>query len=92
MKVISINGQRFALPADMSNKDVQALAGFLVTLQPVEQEYNYDSGEYMAYSTGSGAEVRVDNESTLISKAAAKQQHRDSYERYKVKRDSEQAA
>lgn len=92
MKVISINGQRFALPADMSNKDVQALAGFLVTLQPVAQEYDYDSSEYLSYSTGTGAEVRVDNESALISKAEAQQKHRDSYERYKAKRDAEQAS
>lgn len=92
MKVISINGQRFALPAEMSNKDVQALAGFLVTLQPVAQEYDYDSSEYLSYSTGTGAEVRVDNESALISKAEAQQKHRDSYERYKAKRDSEEKA
>ena len=92
MKVISINGQRFALPAEMSNKDVQALAGFLVTLQPIAQEYDYDSSEYMHYSTGTGAEVRIDNESALTSKAEVQQKHRDSYERYKVKRDSEKTA
>lgn len=92
MKVISINGQRFALPAEMSNKDIQSLAGFLVTLHPVEQEYNYDAGEYIAYSTGLGAEVRVDNEMVLVSKAEAKKQHQESYDRYKAKRDSEEKA
>jgi hypothetical protein len=91
MKVISINGSRFALPAGMNAKDVQALAGLLVTLVPVNQEYNYDSSEYMHYPSSSGNEVRIDDAVELMTKAEAQKQHTESYERYKVKRDSEKA-
>jgi hypothetical protein len=91
MKVISINGSRFALPAGMSAKDVQALAGLLVTLVPVQQEYNYDSSEYMHYPSSSGNEVRIDDGLALVTAAEAKKQHAESYERYKEKRDSEKA-
>lgn len=90
-KVISINGSRFALPADMSAKDIQALAGFLVTLTPVSNEYDYDSSDYMLHLASQGNEVRVDTVE-LVDRAAAKKQHEESYARYKAKRDAEQAA
>jgi hypothetical protein len=38
-QIIEINGNRFALPAGMSTKDVQALAGFLLTLQQVDYHW-----------------------------------------------------
>jgi len=38
-QIIEINGNRFALPAGMATKDVQALAGFLLTLQQVDYHY-----------------------------------------------------
>lgn len=92
MKIISINGSRFALPAGMSAKDVQSLAGLLVTLIPVQQEYNYDSSDYLVYASTSGNEVRIDDSLVLLSKAEAQKQHTESYERYKAKRDSEKTA
>jgi hypothetical protein len=91
MKTISINGARFAIPADMSTKDLQTLAGLLVTLVPVSQEYNYDSSEYMHFQASTGNEVRIDDVE-LQSRAEAQQKHAESYERYKAKRDSEKAA
>lgn len=90
-KVISINGSRFALPEGMAPKDVQALAGFLVTLTPVSSEYDYDTSDYMAHLASQGTEVRVDTVE-LIDRLAAKKQHEESYARYRVKRDAEQAA
>lgn len=87
-KVISINGSRFALPEGMSGKDVQALAGFLVTLTPILSEYDYDVSDYMHFTASQGTEVRVDTVD-LVDRAAAKQQHEASYARYKAKRDSE---
>jgi hypothetical protein len=87
-KVISINGSRFALPEGMTAKDIQALAGFLVTLTPVSQEYDYDASDYLSFLTGQGTEVRVDT-IELLSKAAAKQQHEESLARYRAKRDAE---
>jgi hypothetical protein len=38
-QIIEINGNRFALPAGITTKDVQALAGFLLTLQQVDYHY-----------------------------------------------------
>jgi hypothetical protein len=90
-KVISINGSRFALPEGMAAKDVQALAGFLVTLTPVHNEYDYDSSDYQSFLASQGTEVRVDTVE-LVDRAAAKKQHEESYARYKAKRDADQAA
>lgn len=90
-KVISINGSRFALPEGMAAKDVQALAGFLVTLTPVHNEYDYDSSDYQSFLASQGTEVRVDTVE-LVDRLAAKKQHEESYARYKAKRDADQAA
>ncbi len=90
-KVISINGSRFAVPEGMTGKDIQALAGFLVTLTPVNQEYDYDKSDYLSFLSGQGTEVRVDTVE-LLDREAAKQQHESSLARYRAKRDAEQAA
>jgi hypothetical protein len=90
-KVISINGSRFALPEGMLPKDVQALAGFLVTLTPVSTEYDYDTSDYLSHLATQGTEVRVDTVQ-LVDRAAAKQQHEESYARYRAKRDAEATA
>jgi hypothetical protein len=90
-KVISINGSRFALPEGMAAKDVQALAGFLVTLTPVHNEYDYDTSDYQSFLASQGTEVRVDTVE-LVDRLAAKKQHEESYARYKAKRDADQAA
>ena len=89
-KVISINGSRFALPEGMASKDIQALAGFLITLTPVSQEYDYDSSDYMHYQSKQGTEVRVDDVE-LVGYETAKAQHQASYERYTAKRAAENA-
>jgi len=91
VKVISINGSRFALPEGMAAKDVQALAGFLVTLTPVHNEYDYDTSDYQSFLASQGTEVRVDTVE-LVDRLAAKKQHEESYARYKAKRDADQAA
>ena len=92
MKVISINGSRFVLPEGMATKDVQALAGFMITLTPVQTEYDYDTGAYMSCLSAQGVEVRVDEVSTMMDMAAAKKQHEESHTRYKAKRDAEATA
>ena len=89
-KVISINGSRFALPEGMSAKDIQALAGFLITLTPVNQEYDYDASDYMSFESKQGTEVRVDTVQ-LQDREAALAQHRDSLARYRAKQAAEKA-
>ena len=90
-RIISINGSRFALPMGMMQKDIQALAGLLVTLTPVSQEYDYDSSNYVSFLASQGTEVRVDTVE-LVDRAAALKQHEESLARYRAKRDAEQAA
>ncbi len=88
MRTININGNRFALPQGMSTKDVQALVGFLATLQTVESHYDYSCSDYL-YSLGRGPELRLED-ITPTENARAKSEA--SYEAYKAKREAEKAA
>lgn len=85
MKTINVNGNRFALPDTMSTKDIQALVGFLATLQTVDTHYNYDQSEYL-YDLGRYPEVRLED-ITLTEDARAKSEA--SYEAYKARREAE---
>lgn len=87
MRTININGNRFALPQGMSTKDVQALVGFLATLQTVESHYDYGSSDYL-YALGRGPELRLED-ITPTENARAKSEA--SYEAYKAKRAAEEA-
>ena len=88
-KVICINSDKFILPEGMSTKDIQALAGFLITLQTVSSEYNYEHGEYMHYA-GRGAEVKLE-EIELLTKAEAMSRGRQTRDAYEAKRAAEKA-
>ena len=90
-KIICISGTQFALPEGMSTKDVQALAGFLISLTPVNAEYNWETGDYMHYLSAKGVEVRVD-EAALITKEEAKALSTKSREAYEARRAAEKAA
>ena len=87
-KIINVNGTRFALPDTMSAKDVQALIGFLATLQTVDSRYDYSVSEYL-YDLGRYPEVRIED-IKLTPDARAK--HEESYKAYQAKRDAEKAA
>ena len=89
-RIISINGSRFALPMGMMQKDIQALAGLLVTLTPVSQEYDYDKSDYLHFLNTQGTEVRVDDVD-LMDRETARKQHTESLERYRAQRDAEKA-
>jgi hypothetical protein len=88
MRIINVSSCRFALPEGMSTKDVQALVGFLATLQNVDSHYDYGTNDYL-FSLGSNPEVRLGTV-TLTENAKAKSDA--SYEAYKAKRDAEKAA
>ena len=89
-KVININGQRFALPEGMTAKEVQALAGFLFSLLPVESDYDYDRKEYLHSMSERGAQVQLET-AVLMDRATAQAQSRASYDRY-LKAKAEAAA
>ena len=82
MKVLNINGYRFAV-GHLNEKDLQALAGFVVNLSQVHSYYDYDTSSYL-YCSGSGPEVRIE-EVELDPNAKAKAD--ESYTRYKAKRE-----
>mgnify|MGYP006297048731 CR=1 FL=1 len=84
MRVINLNGTRFALPEGMSTKDIQALVGFLATLQTVDTHYNYDVSDYM-YDLGRNPELRLED---ITLTEGAKARGDASYEAYKAKRDA----
>ena len=86
-KVIRINSERFVLPEGMSSKDIQALAGFLITLNSVGNEYDYDTSSYMHYAH-TGAQVQLE-EVELYTKAAAEEQAAVSRKSYEARREAE---
>jgi len=88
-KVISIDSTRYVLPEGMTSKDVQALAGFLVTLTKIDSHYLWGNGEY-AYSADRGAEVRIE-ELDLMTKAEAKALSDKSRAEYEAKKESSTA-
>ena len=80
-KLINLNGQRYILPS-MSNKEISALAGVLVTLVPVVNEYDYDKSEYMHAPAAASAQVQIE-ELELVDLQTARTINRTSYESYK---------
>ena len=90
VKTLCINGQRFALPDGMSQKEIATLAGQLISLEVVRQEYDYDRSEYMSYIDG-GSDIKVETVQ-VWTKDAARDQHAQSYAAYRAKRDAEAEA
>ena len=88
VKTIEINGTRFALPAGITTKDVQALAGFLLTLEQVEYHWlseavnNLDRVNYL----GGTPAVRL-AEIEVVSKDEADQ----IYQSDRARRDARRA-
>lgn len=74
MKHIRINYNTFQLPEHLSTKDIQALVGFLSTLQSVDYIYSNVEGNYRKFNfTGEYARVQIldDNESRYATQALA---------------------
>lgn len=89
-RVITIDGARYVLPEGMSGKDIQALAGFLVTLTKVNYEYIWGEGESAHYADR-GAEVRIED-LELVTKAEAKAASDKSRAEYEAKKAAQAAA
>jgi hypothetical protein len=90
-KIITINGNRFVLPDNMSTKDIQALAGFLLTLTPVDYQYLIDAGRSVYYATDRSAEVRLES-LQLITQSEAEAQGKASREAYDAKKTEKASA
>jgi hypothetical protein len=90
-KIITINGNRFVLPDNMSTKDIQALAGFLLTLTPVDYQYLIDAGRSVYYATDRSAEVRLES-LQLVTQSEAEAQGKASREAYDAKKTAKAEA
>jgi hypothetical protein len=88
-KIIKIDGTRYALPEAMTTKEVQALAGFLVTLTKVDYEYSFGSGDNFYYAQD-GATVSID-EQALMTRAEAKAASKKSNAEYEARKAAEAA-
>lgn len=67
-KIIAIDSNMYLLPEGMTAKDVQSLAGFLVTLTRVDSRYCYNGKS--VYYPGAGAAVSL-VERALVTEAEA---------------------
>ena len=90
MKILTINSNRYVLPTDMAAKDIQALAGFLVTLTKVDYEWMYGQQESL-YFANEGAKVSID-QMDLVSKEEAKTRAATARDVYQAKKDEEERA
>jgi hypothetical protein len=90
MKILTIDSNRYVLPTDMAAKDIQALAGFLVTLTKVDYEWMYGQQESL-YFANEGAKVSID-QMDLVSKEEAKTRAATARDVYQAKKDEEEKA
>ena len=89
-KVITIDGNRYVLPTEMSNKDIQSLAGFLITLTKIDYEWMYGQEESL-YFANEGAKVSID-QMDLVSKEEAKTRSNKARDVYQAKKEEEERA
>ena len=90
MKILTLDSNRYVLPTDMAVKDIQALAGFLVTLTKVDYEWMYGQEESL-YFANEGAKVSID-QMDLVSKEEAKTRSNKARDVYQAKKDEEERA
>ncbi len=90
-KIITINGNRFVLPEGFSTKDIQALAGFLLTLTPLDYQYLIDAGRSVYYATDRSAEVRLES-LQLVTQSEAEAQAEASRKAYDAKKAEKASA
>ena len=88
-KIITIDSNKYLLPEGMSIKDIQALAGFLITLTRVDYEYCYGQEESAFYARD-GALVSIGDQE-LVTKAEAKAKSEKSRAEYEARKAAEAA-
>ena len=91
VKTIEINGSRYVLPAGMTTKDVQSLAGFLLTLEQIEYHWLTETPntDRVLYANGTPS-VRL-AEVDLIDKDEADRIYEEDQARRRAKREAEQS-
>jgi hypothetical protein len=69
VKMISINDTRYVLPEGMTTKEIQALAGMLISLVKVDHFYLYPNYDSLFYA-GEGVQVGVSTVELLTKEEA----------------------
>jgi hypothetical protein len=90
VKMITIDNNRFVLPEGMTTKEIQALAGMLISLVKVEHSYLYPSYDSLFYP-GQGVQVGVTTV-TLMTKEEARAKSEASREAEEAKKAAAPAA
>lgn len=90
MRILTIDSNRYVLPTDMAAKDIQALAGFLVTLTKVDYEWMYGQGDSL-YFANEGANISI-SQLDLVTKEEAKTKAAAARDVYQAKKDEEERA
>ena len=91
-RILTIDGTRYLLPEGMTAKDIQALAGFLVTLTRVSGEYLFGEGGDYAWYADKGAEIRLESNMPLVTKSEAQEQGRMSRAAYEARKAAQAEA
>ena len=89
-KIITIDGSKYALPEGMAIKDIQALAGFLVSVTKIDYEYCYGQEDSAHYACN-GAQISI-GEQDLVTRAEAKAKATKSREEYEARKAAEATA
>ena len=88
-KIITIDSSKYLLPEGMSAKDIQALAGMLISLVKVEHCYLYPNYDSLFYA-GEGVQVGVST-ATLMTKEEARAKSEESKVQDQAKKAAEAA-
>jgi hypothetical protein len=86
-KVITIDGTRFVLPEGMTSKEIQTLAGMLISLVKIESCYEYPNYDSLFYA-GEGVQVGVAT-ATLMTKEEARAKSKESRDQFEAKKAAE---
>ena len=84
-KIININGSRFLLPAGMTTKELQNLAGVLLTMTPEDYCYLLDASRSVYFASDRGASVSFEA-MVLVSQTEAEAQAKASREAHDAKK------
>ena len=89
-KIITIDNNRYVLPEGMTTKDIQTLAGMLISLVKVDHYYIYPDYENLFFA-GEGVQVGVTS-TALMTKEDAKAKSDASRAAQEAKKKAEEAA
>ena len=83
-KILSVNGTQYLIPASMSERELQQVAGLLITMKTVTTEYLWNDAGYASYA-GDGLEIRI-KEVELMTKAEALAKSEEGRKAYEAKK------